>query len=205
MTEKFIILGDGGHASVCRDVAKKLGYEEIGYVLQKQSGSRESLPHKKYLGDDEWLLKHTKTKPWLVNGIGSESNSIIRANIFNKYTSYGFKFLTLIHPSAQIGENVKLDEGVQIMAGAIVQPNCSIGSNTIINTRASIDHDCVIRSHVHIAPGAVLCGGVFVDEGSFVGAQACIIQGINIGYNAVIGAGLAVRKNVQNKVRFVGK
>ena len=33
MNKKYIMLGNGGHADVCRDIAKKGGYIEIGYVL----------------------------------------------------------------------------------------------------------------------------------------------------------------------------
>ena len=205
MNKNYIILGNGGHANVCRDVAKKTGFEEIGYVLEKQNSNSGSASDNDFLGSDEWLVQQTKAKPLLVNGIGGDPDSRIRSFIFNKYSALGFKFLTLIHPSAQIGENVSLGEGVQIMAGAIVQPNCSIASNSIINTRASIDHDCVIHEHVHIAPGALLCGRVVVGQGAFVGAHACIIPEITIGSHAIIGAGSTVRKDVKNGATFVGK
>tara|TARA_B100001059_G_scaffold231462_1_gene267331 strand:- start:995 stop:1594 length:600 start_codon:yes stop_codon:yes gene_type:complete len=199
------MLGNGGHARVCRDVLAMSGFKEIGYVLGKGSSVDEPASHNKYLGTDEWLLEQPADELLLVNGVGGEPDAVSRSIVFDKYCSVGFKFATLIHPSAYLADDVMLGEGAQIMAGAIIQPNCSIASNSIINTRASIDHDCVIHSHVHIAPGAVLCGGVVVGEGGFVGAQACIIPGIYIGSHAVIGAGSTVRKGVENNARFVGK
>jgi UDP-perosamine 4-acetyltransferase len=88
------------------------------------------------------------------------------------------------------------DEGVQVMAGAIVQPGVRVGANSVLNSRSSVDHDCVIGSHVHVAPGAVLCGSVVVGDHAFVGAGATVIQGVHIGAGAVIGAGVVVIRNV---------
>ena len=69
------------------------------------------------------MFKKAADKPLLVNGIGRTVGCRIRENIFGMYSALGFKFLTLIHPSAQIVDNVFLEGGVEIMAGAIIQPN----------------------------------------------------------------------------------
>lgn len=204
MNKKYIMLGNGGHADVCRDIAKKGGYIEIGYVL----GAKESVTtelDKSFLGNDEWLYKENGEKPFLINGIGANPKSKVRSNIFNKYSSLGFRFLTLIHPSSVVSENVIFGDGVQVMAGAIIQPNCLIKSNSIINTSASLDHDCKIGEGVHIAPGAILCGNVVVSDGGFVGASSCIIPNITIGKSAVIGAGITVRENIEKDLTYVGK
>jgi sugar O-acyltransferase (sialic acid O-acetyltransferase NeuD family) len=205
MNRDYIMLGDGGHASVCRDVAKRAGFVEAGYVLGRESNQSESDSDSCFLGTDEWLLQKTGEKPFLINGIGGEPHSKVRSHVFDRYSSLDFKFLTIIHPSAQIAENVILGEGVQIMAGVVIQPNCSIKSNSIINTRASLDHDCAIQEDVHIAPGAVLCGNVVVGKGAFVGAMSCIIPGINIGLSATIGAGTTVLADVGKGLTFFGK
>ena len=199
------MLGNGGHASVCRDVAKRAGFVEAGYVLGRKSNQSGPDSDSCFLGTDEWLLQKKSEKPFLINGIGVEPHSNVRSHVFNRYSSLNFKFLTIIHPSAQLAENVILGEGVQIMAGTVIQPNCLIKSNSIINTRASIDHDCTIEEDVHIAPGAVLCGNVVVRKGAFVGALSCIIPGINIGVNATIGAGTTVLADVGKGLTFYGK
>lgn len=203
MEKDYIMLGNGGHARVCRDVLTMSGFKEIGYVLGNGSNLGEPTSHNKFLGTDEWLMEQPVNELLLVNGIGGEPGSASRSIVFDKYCSAGFKFATLIHPSAYLADDVILGEGAQIMAGTIIQPNCIINPNAIINTKASVDHDCVIGKHVHIAPGAVLCGGVVVGNGAFIGAQACIIPTISIGSHSIVGAGLTVRRDVKNSARFL--
>lgn len=205
MPKEYIMLGNGGHSDVCRDVAQKMGYVETGFVLQNEWDRNGSNSKNKFLGTDEWLFKKKTDKPLLVNGIGGTAGCRIRENIFSKYSSLGFTFLTLIHPSAQIVDNVLLGEGVQVMAGVILQPNCQIKTNSIINTQASIDHDCVVEENVHIAPGAILCGNVIVRKRAFVGAAACIIPSLVIGVGAIIGAGNTVLDNVPADSTYIGK
>jgi UDP-perosamine 4-acetyltransferase len=205
MRKEYIMLGNGGHSDVCRDVAQKMGYAEAGFVLQNKWDGNGSSSKNNFLGTDQWLFEKAADKPLLINGIGGAVGSKVRENIFSQYSSLGFKFLTLIHPSAQIVDNVLLGEGVQVMAGVIIQPNCQIKTNSIINTRTSIDHDCIVEEDVHIAPGAILCGNVIVKKRAFIGAASCIVPSLIIGVGAIIGAGTTVLDNVPAGRTFTGR
>ena len=151
LDKDYIMLGNGGHASVLRDIAKLKGFNEIGYVLGNSS-TKKPLQNS-CLGDDNWLLKKSDNKPLLINGLGHNPYSEIRNKIYDIYLSHGFTFITMIHPSAQISKTAKLETGVQVMAGAVIQANSVIKSNTIINTHSSVDHDCIINGGSHVAPG----------------------------------------------------
>ena len=156
MTEKKIILGDGGHAKVLAEI--------VGRNVVRAE-------------DDELVFSHTPKEVELYLGIGSRR---IRRQVFEKFKAKGYSFGSAIHPSAVIAEGVVLGEGVQIMAGAVIQPGCTIGDNVLINTRAGVDHDCIIGKHVHIAPGATLCGSVEVGDGAMVFAGQTVFQGVRI-------------------------
>lgn len=112
-----------------------------------------------------------------------------RRALFEKFAG---RVIGYQHNSAAIAPDVEWGEGVQIMAGAIIQPGCVIGDNVLINTRASVDHDCRIGSHSHIAPGAVLCGNVTLGEGCFIGAGAVIVQGVTLEAGTFVPAGTLV-------------
>ena len=140
----------------------------------------------------------------LVNGVGSTGSTASRRDIYDRFTREGYCFATVIHPSAIVAPEVQIEDGVQIMAGAILQAGSSVGSNAIVNTGAIIDHDCVVGAHAHIAPGAVLSGGVHVGSGAHIGTGACIIQGVSIGAASVVGAGAVVIKDVPPGVTTVG-
>jgi sugar O-acyltransferase (sialic acid O-acetyltransferase NeuD family) len=197
-----IVIGGRGHAKVlvstlllCR--TSILGFVDLNPTASPFLGIR-------CLGSDAAIFLHAPGDVRLVNGVGCTSSTANRQDIYYRFTQKGYCFATVIHPSAIVAPEVQIEDGVQIMAGAILQSGSSVGSNAIVNTGAIIDHDCVVGAHAHIAPGAVLSGGVHVDSGAHVGTGACIIQGVFIGAASVVGAGAVVIKDVSPGVTTVG-
>lgn len=148
------------------------------------------------LGGDDFLINKDYSQVELVLGVGQIVGSKVRQLIYKRYTQQGFIFPPLVHPKAFVDPSAKLGNGVQVMAGAIIQPNVTIEENVIVNTCASIDHDCLVGSHVHIAPGATVCGGVRIENGAFVGAGSVTIQGVTIGTDAIVTAGTVLKNDL---------
>lgn len=202
MNKPVIIIGNGGHASVLVEALIAQERKIIGYTdLEKQS----TLTNLRYLGSDDVIIAdYSAEAVELVLGIGTVKVSILKQNLFEYFKSRGFKFANIIHPTAILAPSVQIGEGVQIMAGSILQANASIGDNSIINTGAIIDHDCQIGKHVHIAPGSILSGGVQVGSGCHIGTGTSIIQGVVIGSKTTIGAGSVVVKNIGDRKTAYG-
>lgn len=204
MNLPVIILGAGGHAKVLIDILLLRAALIAGIVApeaEKQGTSILGIP---VIGNDDVALAQGPGAIMLVNGVGSVKEPALRKHLFDTFKARGFTFAGVLHPSAVIAGDVLLAEGVQVMAGAVIQPGCSIGRNAIINTRASVDHDCTISDHVHVAPGATLSGNVVVGEHVHIGAGATVLQGVRIGKNSVIGAGAVVLQDVPEGVLVVG-
>jgi len=201
----IVIIGAGGHSKVLADTLLASGHEILGCVSKEAGSAGETIFFSlKLLGGDTDVLNRRPDQIVLVNGIGGIDVSVKRKEVFEFFKKKGYRFLSVIHPSAMIGREVHLEEGVQILAGVVVQTGCRIGKNTIINTKASVDHDCQIEDHVHIAPGATLCGHVWIRTSSHIGTGATIIQKINIGKKAMIAAGSVVVENVPEGARIRG-
>jgi UDP-perosamine 4-acetyltransferase len=148
------------------------------------------------LGGDDVVSEFPPSEIQLVNGLGSVGLPVKRQQIFERFKGMGYRFATVIHPSAVLSSDVELGEGAQVIAGVVIQPGSRIGINSIINTSASVDHDCIIADHVHIAPGVTLSGGVKVGECSHIGTGATLIQGISIGSACLVAAGAVVTKDI---------
>jgi UDP-perosamine 4-acetyltransferase len=204
MKRPVIIVGAGGHAKVVIDSLLASSVEILGATDCNPERMGMRILGVPIIGTDEVILQYKPEQIYLVNGMGSVGKSTVRTEIFIYFKNLGYSFATVIHPSAVVGAEVVLSEGVQIMAGAIIQPGCRIGSNSIINTGTSIDHDCLIDLHVHLAPKVVLSGGVQIEEGVHIGTGAVLIQGIRIGKNSIVGAGAVVLKNVMESKKVVG-
>ncbi|MBF0159893.1 MAG: acetyltransferase [Magnetococcales bacterium] len=201
-----LVLGGGGHAAVVVDalLRQRPDVQIIGLLDERPEQARQRTWPTEVLGGDEHLTRFDPQQIWLINGIGSIGMAAPRRQMFEQGKRLGYRFLTVIHPAATLADQVHLGEGVQIMAGAILQTGCFIDDNSIINTRASIDHDCHIGAHSHIAPGVTLCGHVSVGHESHIGAGAVIVQGLRIGARSIVGAGAAVLHHVADSHRVVG-
>ena len=137
-------------------------------------------------------------------GVGSVKDNSKRKMLYNEVKKIGYSIPFLIHPKAVVSEDSQIHEGVQIMAGTIVQTGCSIEENTIVNTGAIIEHDCVIGKHVHVCPGVVISGDCVIGDGAFIGAGSVVIQGLKIGENSIVGAGAVVVSDVADSKVVMG-
>jgi sugar O-acyltransferase (sialic acid O-acetyltransferase NeuD family) len=199
-----IILGAGGHAGALIDILKLRSIKILGITDRDSTKTGQSKLGVQVIGGDDVIAKYLPATVQLVNGLGSVRAGDDRKSLFERFKNCGYGFANVIHPSAIIASDVVLSEGVQIMAGAVVQTGCRIGKNVIINTRAVLDHDCQIENHVHVAPGVVLSGGVKVGENALIGAGATVIQEIRIGQYSVVGAGAVVIRDVMEGVTVIG-
>lgn len=186
----LVLIGAGGHAKVVLSLARTLGREVLGVcdpaLAREGATAWRELP---VLGDDEALSAFGPDRIVLLNGIGQIPRGGVRRTVHERWTARGFRFATLIHPSAAVDPTATLGDGVLVMAGAIVQADVTIGADVIVNTGARVDHDCQLGDHIHIAPGAVLCGGVRIGDGSFVGASATLLPLVQVGRGCLIAAG----------------
>ncbi len=187
MKNRLVILGAGGHGKVVADIAVKNGYQEIVFLDDNAEGYCLGFPIK---GCCEKALKYDDGETDFVIAVG---NNEIRKEIAEKYK---VNWATLIHPSAQIGLDVKLGQGSVVMAGAVINPSAVIGRHCIINTCAVVEHDNVLEDYVHISPNAVLGGTVYVGERTHVGIGATVKNNIKICESCVIGAGAVVIKQI---------
>jgi sugar O-acyltransferase (sialic acid O-acetyltransferase NeuD family) len=155
------------------------------------------------LGNDDKILDYSPQDVLLVNGLGSVKNTAARRKLYDTWKAKGYGFATIIHPRAILAPDLKLAEGVQVLAGAIVNTGTQIGENSI-NTGSILEHDCTVGSHVHIAPGSRIAGNVTIGNGSHIGIGSTIIQNLTIGENCLIAAGAVVVTSCQDNLVMMG-
>ena len=194
----IIIIGSGGHAKVVKELVEILGHKII--AVCDPNDSNKNHPFWKNIvfhRNESELQKYSKKTVFIANGLGHlPKDNISRKKVFYFLNEMGFSFPALIHPASFVSNNAELYDGVQIMAGSVVQPGCIIKENTIINTSSSLDHDCKIEDNVHIAPGNTLCGSVTVGKNSFIGCGSSVIQSITIKEDTFIKAGSTIIKDI---------
>jgi sugar O-acyltransferase (sialic acid O-acetyltransferase NeuD family) len=157
----IIVLGAGGHAKVVIDTLKTSGATILGITDPDPETHGKNILGVPVLGSDG-ISAHSTGSLRLANGIGSIGLTQHRREIFQHYKALGYGFQQVVHPSATVADDVTLEEGTHIMAGAVIQPGTKIGRNAIINTGASVDHDCAIADHAYIGADAMIGSGAVV-------------------------------------------
>lgn len=196
----LLIHGAGGHTKVLLDVLLKERRHIIGIVTPHLDSGTNYLGLS-VIGNDESVFKYDTQEVLLINGIGSLPGKQQRWNLSMMMRERGYRFSRVIHPNSTIATDVLLAEGVQIMAGVIIQPGCKIGQDSIINTGSQIDHDVIIGDNCHIAPGVTISGEVKIGDNVHIGTGAKVIQRLTIGAGSVIAAGTTVYKDVPSGVK----
>jgi sugar O-acyltransferase (sialic acid O-acetyltransferase NeuD family) len=198
----IIVVGGSGHAKVLVSTLLLEHRAVLGFV--DPDASLPPILGVRRLGDDDEVFRHAPGRIRLVNGVGSVRSTELRKSVYARFREKQYVFEAVIHPSASIASDVHAGDGLQVMAGAIVQTGVRVGENVILNTGTIVDHDCVIGDHAHVAPGAILSGCVHIDQGVHVGTGASIIQGIRVGMGSTVGAGAVVLHDIPAGITVVG-
>lgn len=200
----LLLLGGGGHAVVLLEALRRGGQTVAGVLTPDRAAWGTFLLGAPVLGDDDYLRQVSPQDYDVVVAVGSTGNNGARRRLGELAASLGFAAARVVHPSAVIARDVAPGPGVQVMAGAVIQPRCRLEEHCLVNTRAVAEHDCRLDAYSHLAPGAVLCGGVRLGAGAFVGAGAVVRQNIIVGTGAVVGAGAVVLRDVPAGVTVYG-
>lgn len=208
MPEQIVVVGASGFGRETLDtleamIAQGWDIEIVGVVDDAPSEknlARLAARGIDYLGTvDEWLSTQPTARYLLAIGAPA-----IRARLVRKLEGEGLSAVVAVHPTAVIGSQVRLSEGVVICAGAILSTNVTLGRHVHINPGAIVGHDAIVDDFASINPGAVISGEVHLGTGVLVGASATILQQLQVGTGALVGAGSLITRRVPAHVIVKG-
>ena len=194
--QKVIILGSGGHAKSCIDIASRMNDIIIIGCLDNEKTIGTLVCGVEVIGSDERILEFTGKETNFIIGVGQIRTPTPRISLFNKILENQGVLQSVVANSALISSNASLGKGVTIMEGAKIGPNVILGDGVIINTNAIIEHDSVIDEFCHVSTGAIVNGGCQIGKGTFIGSGTVVKQKINIGANCVIGMQQSIKNNL---------
>ena len=202
---KVAIVGAGGLGREVLQVVRDLGragsdIECLGFYVEPQFDGAEAI-HGIHVYQDPVALAANPDVRFAL-AIGEPAARARIAAILE--ATVGARFVTLIHPSAEVSETAALSAGVIVLPLASVSADTRLGRHVLVNPQVSIAHDCVLGDFATIAPSVALAGGVRVGEGAELGTGARVIPRTRIGDWSVVGAGAVVIRDVMPNTTVVG-
>ena len=204
--ERVVIVGSGG-----------LAREALGHLRDQQSLDQMpeflgfvslALPNDdtlirigaRWLGTDEEFLPHPGASHFLL-GVGDPT---LRRRLAKVYVRAGLTPLTIIHPTATIGNDVVVGEGSLIGPNVSITTNVQLACHVVVDRSSTIGHDTQIGRYSVVHPGAVISGNVSVSDECRIGANSCLLEGISVGPHSTVGAGAVVTRDVRPEVTVAG-
>ncbi|MBS2969654.1 acetyltransferase [Metabacillus sp. KIGAM252] len=198
--DPLVIIGNGGHSKVVREIAILSKVYEIVAILDDCFSEITMMENIVY-GPLSIVKDFNLTVTKFFISIG---DNFTRHKIFQRLGLAEHHYARLIHPSAIVSKTAAIGYGTAVMPNCIVNAEATIGNHCILNTGSIIEHDNLLQEFVHISPNATLTGSVKIGMGAHIGASATVIPGKIIGEWSVIGAGSTVIDHVPSHCLAAG-
>lgn len=203
--KNIILVGCAGHAKVVIDIIEKEGkYKIVGLFDNPEKIGTEVYGYKVF--DSESNLNKYVSQLRIEGGIVAIGNNWIRKKVVDRILNIlpDFEFVTTIHPSVNIGKNVKIGKGCVLIPGVSVNSDAIIKNHCVLNTNSSLGHEAKMEDFSSLSSNATVGGGAEIGECSAIALSATILHGRKVGDHSIIGAGAVVVENIPSKVVAFG-
>jgi sugar O-acyltransferase (sialic acid O-acetyltransferase NeuD family) len=208
-SKKIIILGTG---PTCLEIletindinliSKKSKLKCVGFLDDNKEIWNKKIYGIKVLGPLSSAPEHKDC--FFVNGIGSPKNFHKKEKIISKTNLPLEKFISIIHPSANVSDKSDIGFGVVVFQNVRISINSKIGNHVLLSPHTVISHDVKIGDYSTTAAGVVVAGNTTIGESSYLGLNSSIKGDINVGNKSLIGMGSVVLDNVPPNKIFAG-
>ena len=197
--QNIIVFGASGHGSVVLDcIEQEAKYKVVGFIDSYKKKGTEVNGYA-VLGS-EYDLPFLIEKHQIYGGIVATGDNWIRNLIVDRILKIvpEFKYISAVHPSAQVGKGVQIGRGSVVMPGVTINANAIIANHCILNTNSSLDHDGFMNNFSSLAPNVCVGGNFILGRGSAICLGTNIIENITVGEYSVVGAGSLLVANVSS-------
>ena len=202
----LVIVGAGGFGREVVDLVRDISAAGTAYDVLGLLGDTAPDPGVLARLGVTWLgpTAAIVTLPPATAYVVAVADAVARETLAAEADAAGHQAVTLVHPSAVVGSDVRTSAGVVVAAHCSLTSNIAIGRHVHVDRACTVGHDAVLEDFVRLNPGAVVSGSVTIRRGATLGTGAVTRQGVVIGAGSYVGAGAAVVSDLPDGVVAVG-
>jgi sugar O-acyltransferase (sialic acid O-acetyltransferase NeuD family) len=203
--KNIILFGGGIHVRYCIDIIEKGNRFNIVGITDPYLEIGADILGYKIIGRQEHiksLVSDFKVEAGIVTIGDNWTRKIVRDTILEQIPD--FEFVSAIHPSVILGNNVMVGNGTVIMAGCIISPNTRIGEFCFFASGAILEHDSIMEDFGSLSAGSVTGGKVIIRNFAAIMLGVIIFDRVTIGEHSVVGSGSLVTKDIPGYVIAYG-
>lgn len=144
---------------------------------------------------------NSKENEYVVVAIGDPNS---KRRVVEYLLSKSTRFETIIHPTAVIGQNVRIGHGTILCPNSILTCDISLGNFVIVNCTSGVGHDATIGNYSTLSAHVDITGHVHIGERVLIGSHATVLPNVKVQDDAVIGSGSVVVRNVKKHTTVFG-
>ena len=123
----------------------------------------------------------------------------LRAEKYYQAKEKGYELISYINSKATTWPGLEIGDNCFIFENSVIHPFAEIGNNVIIDPAANIGHHSIIKDHCYVASHAVLAGSSIVEPYCFLGVNSTIRDNITVARECVVGAGSLILHDTQER------
>jgi len=191
--ERILVIGASGHAEIVLDSVEKEGRYQVAGLVDDYRAPGDELLGYRVLGPHRDIPR-LMAEEGVIGGIVGIGDNWTRRCIWNdvRRAAPDFRFVLVVHPSAQLARGTSIGAGSLIMVGGILNAGARMGDNCVISTNSSLDHDSLMDDHASLSGKVATGGNVHIGSGTAIMLDVTIAHGVSIGEHTVVGAGSLV-------------
>lgn len=199
MLKKLILFPFGGnsreaHLSVLAVNKIRKKWHVLGFIDDDPSLCGRGSCGAKVLGGKEILNKYPEAQVLAVPG--NPDNYLKRCHIIENLDIDPGRFVTIIHPGADISPDAKIGHNTIVMANVVISPGVSVGNHCVILPNTVISHESAIGDYSLLGSNVSISGSVKIGHTCYVGSGSRLKDGISIGEKSLIGLGSNVISDI---------
>tara|TARA_B110001452_G_scaffold101360_1_gene84098 strand:- start:3972 stop:4631 length:660 start_codon:yes stop_codon:yes gene_type:complete len=202
--KKLILFGKGSYAQIAKDYFNNdSDYKVVAFTLDKEyidDDNYEGLP---MVAFENLETTYPPSEYYIHIALSYTEMNKLRAKKHKEAKLKGYTLPSYVSSKCSYMSKIQCGDNCFIFEDNTIQPYVKIGDNVILWSGNHIGHHSEIKSNNFISSHVVISGKCVIEEHCFLGVNSSIAHGVTIAPETLLGAGVSISKNTDEKGVYV--